>query len=137
MSSLRPIADLDTHEVINQPPPFEDVDLFATDRALVDAVAKAGGAPHAGRLGDIGRRAGSAEVIGWGVDANRNPPELDTHDRWGRRIDEVRFHPAYHRLMALGLEAGFASVAWNGTRAGHVAHAATLFLTGQPDAGTS
>ena len=137
MSSLRPIADLDTHEVINQPPPFEDVDLFATDRALVDAVAKAGGAPHAERLGEIGRRAGSAEVIGWGVDANRNPPELDTHDRWGRRIDEVRFHPAYHRLMALGLEAGFASVAWNGTPAGHVAHAATLFLTGQPDAGTS
>jgi putative acyl-CoA dehydrogenase len=137
MSSLRPIADLHTHAVTNQPPPFEDVDLFATDRALADAVAKAGGGAHAARLGAIGRRAGSAEVIGWGVEANRHPPELDTHDRWGRRIDEVRFHPAYHQLMALGLEAGFASVAWDGTAAGHVAHAATLFLTGQPDAGTS
>lgn len=137
MATLDPIADLDTHEVTNQPPPFEDVDLFATDRALSDAVAKAGGAAHADRLGAIGRRAGSAEAIGWGVEANRHPPELDTHDRWGRRIDEVRFHPAYHQLMDFGLGAGFASVSWDGTPAGHVAHAATLFLTGQPDAGTS
>ena len=137
MSTLRPIADLDTHEVTNQPPPFEDVDLFASDRALADAVAKAGGATHRERLSEVGRRAGSAEVIGWGVETNRHAPELDTHDRWGRRIDEVRFHPAYHALMALGLNFGLASVAWDGTPAGHVAHAATLFLTGQPDAGTS
>jgi len=137
MATFDPIADLDTHEVTNQPPPFEDMDLFATDRALMDAVVKANGAPHQERLGAIGRRAGSAEVIGWGVEANRHPPELDTHDRWGRRIDEVRFHPAYHQLMDLGLGAGVASVAWDGTPAGHVAHAATLFLTGQPDAGTS
>jgi len=137
MPPLLPIADLDTHEVTNQPPPFEDIDLFATDRALADAVSRAGGAVHAERLGALGRRAASAEVIDWGVEANRNPPILDTHDRWGRRIDEVRFHPAYHRLMALGLEAGLASVAWDGTPAGHVAHAATLLLTIQPDAGTS
>ena len=137
MATLDPIADLDTHEVTNQPPPFEDINLFATDRALADSLAKAGGAQHAERLGGIGRRAGSAEVIGWGVEANRHPPELDTHDRWGRRIDEVRFHPAYHQLMDFGLGAGFASVAWDGTPAGHVAHAATLFLTGQPDSGTS
>jgi putative acyl-CoA dehydrogenase len=137
MATLDPIADLDTHEVTNQPPPFEDVDLFATDRALAEAVAKAGGAVHRERLGTIGRRAGSAEVIGWGIEANRHPPELDTHDRWGRRIDEVRFHPAYHQLMDLGLGSGFARVAWDGTPAGHVAHAATLFLTGQPDSGTS
>ncbi len=137
MPPLLPIADLDTHEVTNQPPPFEDIDLFATDRALADAVSRAGGAVHAERLGALGRRAASAEVIEWGVEANRNPPILDTHDRWGRRIDEVRFHPAYHRLMALGLEAGLASVAWDGTPAGHVAHAATLLLTIQPDAGTS
>jgi putative acyl-CoA dehydrogenase len=137
MAPLRPITDLDTHEVTNQPPPLEDIDLFATDHALMDVVTKAGGGEHAERLGAIGRWAGSAEVIGWGIEANRHPPEFDTHDRWGRRIDEVRFHPAYHQLMALGLEAGFASVAWEGTSAGHVAHAAILFLTGQPDSGTS
>jgi len=137
MATFDPIADLDTHEVTNQPPPFEDIDLFATDRALADVVAKAGGAEHGDRLGRIGRRAGSAEVIGWGVEANRYPPELDTHDRWGRRVDAVRFHPAYHQLMDFGLGAGVAGVAWDGTPAGHVAHAATLFLTGQPDSGTS
>jgi putative acyl-CoA dehydrogenase len=137
MATLDPIADLDTHEVTNQPPPFEEIDLFTTDRALADAVGKAGGARHAERLGVIGCRAGSSEVIGWGVEANRHTPELDTHDRWGRRIDEVRFHPAYHQLMDFGLGAGVASVAWDGTPAGHVAHVATLFLTGQPDAGTS
>jgi putative acyl-CoA dehydrogenase len=137
MSTVRPIAELDTHEVFNQPPPLEDVNLFTGDRALTDAVARAGGTAGRGRLTALGARVGSAEVIDWGVEANRNPPVLESFDRYGRRIDEVRFHPAYHRLMALGLDAGFASVAWDGTAAGHVRHAATLFLTGQPDAGTS
>ncbi len=137
MPTVRPIAELDTHEVFNQPPPFEDVNLFATDRALVDAVARAGGGGHGERLTALGDQVGSAEVIDWGVEANRNPPVLESFDRYGRRIDEVRFHPAYHRLMDLGLGAGFASVAWDGTPAGHVAHAAILFLTGQPDSGTS
>src|SRR5215470_15585694 len=99
MSNSRPVSRLDTHEVTNQPLPFEDVDLFESDRALVDAVARAGGETHAARLSELGRRCGSAEVIGWGADANRNPPVLDTFDRYGRRIDEVNFHPAYHDLM--------------------------------------
>ncbi|HLZ78912.1 MAG TPA: acyl-CoA dehydrogenase family protein [Sphingomonas sp.] len=137
MPSIRPVTELDTHDVFNQPPPFEDVNLFTGDRALTDAVAHAGGAAHQARLAELGGRVGSAEVIDWGVEANRNPPVLDNYDRYGRRIDEVRFHPAYHRLMELGLGAGFASVAWGGTPAGHVAHAAILFLTGQPDSGTS
>lgn len=137
MTPLRPIADLDTHTVANQPPPFEDVNLFASDRALVDAIAAAGGASHRDRLAALGARAGSAEVISWGIDANRHPPVLERFDRYGRRIEEVRFHPAYHQLMTLGLEAGFASVAWDGSPAGKVAHAAILFLTGQADAGTS
>ncbi|WP_343519479.1 acyl-CoA dehydrogenase family protein [Sphingomonas sp.] len=137
MPSIRPLVELDTHEVFNQPPPFEDVNLFTGDRALADAVARAGGGQHAERLAALGARTGSAEVIEWGVEANRNPPVLESFDRYGQRIDEVRFHPAYHELMRLGLENGLASVAWNGTPAGHVAHAAILFLTGQADSGTS
>ena len=137
MSSFRPVADLDTHEVTNQPPPLEDVNLFTGDRALLDAVRRAGGAQHEARLTALGVRCGSADVIDWGVQANRVPPVLDTHDRYGRRIDEVTFHPAYHQLMALGLEAGLASAAWDGTASGHVLHAAVLFLTGQADSGTS
>lgn len=137
MSAYRPIAHLDTHEVVNQPPPLEDVNLFTGDRALSEAVEKAGGGMHRDRLTTLGARCGSGEVIDWGVEANRQAPVLDTFDRYGRRIDEVRFHQAYHQLMALGLESGFASVAWNGTSAGHVAHAATLFLTAQADSGTT
>jgi putative acyl-CoA dehydrogenase len=137
MSALRPVSRLDTHEVFNQPPPLEDLDLFSTDRALMDAVGRSGGEVHFERLAELGRRAGSAEVIGWGVQANRHPPDLETFDRCGQRLDEVSFHPAYHQLMTLGLEAGFAGVAWDGTKAGHVAHAAILFLTGQADSGTS
>ncbi|MFZ5747114.1 MAG: acyl-CoA dehydrogenase family protein [Pseudomonadota bacterium] len=131
------LSELDTHQVFNQPPPFEDVNLYASDRALQDAVTAAGGASHDARLTALGARVGSAEAIGWGVEANRQVPVLETHDRYGHRIDEVRFHPAYHALMALGLDHGFASAAWDGTPAGHVGHAATLFLTGQVDSGTS
>ena len=137
MSAFRPIERLDTHEVTNQPPPLEDFDLFTGDRALHDAVRHWGGGGHVERLTDLGRRCGSAEVIDWGVQANRVPPVLDTHDRYGRRIDEVTFHPAYHQLMGLGLGAGLASSAWDGTPNGHLLHAAILFLTGQADSGTS
>ncbi|MDE2563194.1 MAG: acyl-CoA dehydrogenase family protein [Sphingomonadales bacterium] len=137
MTARSPVEALDTHEVFNQAAPLEDVDLFATDRALSDAVAKAGAGEHAGRLSALGKRAGSAEVQGWGTEANRVLPVLETHDRYGRRIDEVTFHPAYHELMRLGLESGFASAAWDGTANGHALHAATLMLSTQPDAGTT
>lgn len=127
----------ETHEVFNQPPPLEDVNLFTADRALADAVRAGGGADHEARLAGLGARCGSAEVIGWGAEANRVLPVLDSFDRFGHRIDEVRFHPAYHDLMRLGLDSGFASIAWNGEAAGHVAHAAILCLTTQADSGTT
>lgn len=135
MAPRRPVTALDTHEVTNQPPPLEGIDLFASDRALVDAVAKAGGVPHAARLSAFGQRAGSAEVIAWAREAERNVPVLESFDHYGQRLDEVRFHPAYHQLMALGLDHGIAASAWDGTPAGHVAHAALSFMLGQADAG--
>ncbi len=136
MQTLHPAEILDTHTVTNQPPPLEDFDRFGSDRALQDAVAAAGASPHLERLSHFGKRTGSAEIIGWGDAANRNPPVLETHDRFGHRIDEVRFHPAYHQLMALGLDEGIAGCAWDGTEAGHTLHAAFSFLLGQAEAGT-
>ncbi len=130
-----PIASLDTHEVTNQPPPFADIDLWATDTVLREAVSRACGDAHGDRLGAFGRRAGSSEVTEWALEANRVAPVLQTHDHWGRRIDEVRFHPAYHALMALGLEAGIAAAPWDGTQAGEVLHAALTYLLGQAEAG--
>jgi len=135
MSPLRPLAHLETHEVTNQPPPFENIDLFHSDIALRDAVARAGAAEHAARLSDFGQRAGSAQVAEWAMQANRNPPQLKSFDRYGRRLDEVEFHPAYHELMATGIGAGYASVAWSGAKAGHALHAAIEFLMAQAEPG--
>jgi putative acyl-CoA dehydrogenase len=135
MAPLKPRSHLATHEVTNQPPPLEDVNLFSSDRALTDAVAREGGAAHAARLNEFGERAGAAETIAWGFDANRNPPELKTFDRYGRRIDEVVFHPSYHQLMELGLSGSFASVAWTAPSGGHVAHAAILYMMAQVEQG--
>jgi putative acyl-CoA dehydrogenase len=137
MTALQPIDRLDTHDVFNQVPPFENRNLFTGDRALVDAVNSAGAGEHGARLAAIGQCCGSAEVIEWGVEANRQTPVLETYDRYGHRVDEVRFHPAYHDLMRLGLDSGFAASAWDGSARGHTLHAAILFLTGQADSGTS
>lgn len=135
MAHFRPRADLETHDVANQPPPFEDMNLFETDRALMDAVEKAGGASHRAHLSAFGGRCGSAEVIEWGVLANRFPPQLKSFDRYGHRLDEVEFHPAYHQLMDLGISAGVSAGAWRAKEAGHVLHAALMYLMGQAEGG--
>ncbi len=135
MNAVRPRTRLETHEVSNQPPPFEDVNLFTSDRALVSAVEQAGAGLHKERLSAFGARTGSAEVAEWAMQANRNPPQLKSFDRYGQRIDEVEFHPAYHELMKLGLEAGVSSAAWNGAEKGHVLHTALEFLMAQAEPG--
>jgi putative acyl-CoA dehydrogenase len=135
MSALRPRSRLETHDVFNQPPPFEEVNLFTSDVALQAAVQAAGGGSHGRRLAAFGAAAGSAETALWAAQANENPPRLKAFDRYGRRIDEVEFHPAYHRLMALGLPAGYSSAAWSGVAAGHVLHAALEFMMAQAEPG--
>jgi len=135
MSPLRPETHLETHDVFNQPPPFEDVNLFTSDVVLQEAVARAGGGAHRERLAAFGARCGSAEVAEWAMQANRNPPQLRSFDRYGERLDEVEFHPAYHQLMALGIGAGISSAAWSGASGGHVLHTALEFLMAQTEPG--
>lgn len=135
MPHFRPRAELETHDVANQPPPFEDVNLFETDTALCAALEANGGARHADHLSAFGKRCGAEETVEWSRQANGNPPQLKSFDRYGHRLDEVEFHPAYHRLMALGLEAGVSSAAWTEKDAGHVLHAALMYLMGQADGG--
>ncbi len=131
MIYLKPETQLETHEVVNQPPPFEDVNIFTSDVALSEAVAREGAAAHMDRLSKFGARCGSAEILDWAQQANRNPPQLKTFDRYGQRIDEVEFHPAYHKLMQFGIEGGVSSAAWTGVEAGHVLHTALEFLMTQ------
>ena len=137
MPAYAPQSLLETHEVINAPPPFAGRNLYAEDRALREAARLHGGDWVEQPLSALGGAAGSEEVLQWGEDANRYPPELQTFDRFGRRLDEVRFHPAYHRLMTLAMEHRIHSIGWKEKREGkHVAHAAMLALFSQAEAGT-
>jgi putative acyl-CoA dehydrogenase len=125
-----------THEVLNQPPPLDDYDVFAADPVLCDGVPREGADWALVGLHDLGRLAGSAEAIGWGFAANANPPVLRTHDRFGHRIDEVEYHPAYHELMRIAVERGLHAGPWRDPRPGaHVARAAAFYVWTQAEAG--
>ena len=133
--SRRPAAGA-THEVVNQPPELVGIDLFESDAALREAVEASGAGAFAARLSEIGRRAGSREAIAWGFEANRHPPLLRTHDRFGCRIDEVDYHPAYHELMRTAIGFGLHASSWQHPGPGaHAARAAGFFLWTQTDAG--
>jgi putative acyl-CoA dehydrogenase len=110
-----------THEVLNQSPPFVDVDLFALDTALTEAVAANGGAGARDELSEFGRHWGSAAMAERGRLANENTPKLRIFDSRGNRRDEVEFHPAYHELMAHSAHAGLHNSTW--TRDGRPAGA--------------
>jgi putative acyl-CoA dehydrogenase len=125
-----------THEVANQPPPLADVNLYAADRALAEAVRREGAGWAEAELAALGGRLGEAEVLEWGAQANRHPPVLHAFDRAGRRRDEVEFHPAWHALLGLAVSRGLHSGPWRAPRPGaHVARAAGVFLLNQVEAG--
>ncbi len=126
----------DTHAVTNQVPPLEGYDVFLADEPLTEAVSRFAADWAVDELSRLGTLAGSAEAIGWGVDANRYLPELRTHDRYGHRIDEVRYIPAYHELMRTAVEAGLQGAPWQDERPGaHVRRAAGLIVWSQVDGG--
>jgi putative acyl-CoA dehydrogenase len=136
-----------THEVTNQPPPLTGYDA-SDDPALLTALsafrreAAAGpeGIPGAraahAQLREIGRLAGSEHAQEQGRLANEYPPKLRTHDRYGHRIDEVEFHPAWHDLMATAIGHGLHATPWQAQGPGaHLARAASLYVWGQAEAG--
>src|SRR5687768_9459827 len=125
-----------THHVSNQPPPLVDVDLFSTNTPLVEGLQREGASWALDQCVDVGRSWGTAEVIDWGRLANEFPPKLKTHDRFGNRIDEVEFHPAWHELMTLASSQGLHALPWTSPRSGaHTARAAMGMVTGQVEAG--
>jgi putative acyl-CoA dehydrogenase len=132
-----------THEVFNQPPPFEDVNLFTSDLGLKDVVVREGGGAANEALSAFGGIAGSAEAFERGRRANEHPPRLETHDAQGRRRDTVVFHPAYHALMQTSCGQGLHSSVWahladggHARRPGaHVMRAAAFYMAAQMEAG--
>ena len=128
MATVERPTGVRTHEVTNQAPPLTDYNVFEADRALVEAVRREG-ADWAERadLAEVGEFAGRASAIELGRLANENPPKLRTHDRYGNRVDEVEFHPAWHELMRLGVGHELHSLPWREPQPGaHVARGAAF-----------
>ncbi len=124
-----------THEVINQVPPLAGHDV-AADQALLTAVQACGAGGVVPELRELGRAAGSAEVIELARLANEHSPVLRTHDRHGHRIDEVEFHPAWHQLMTTAVRHGLHAAPWaSGDPGAHVARAAKFYVWTQAEAG--
>ena len=99
-----------THDVLNQPPPLPDFDPFGSDPVLPAAVEREGAGWAAESISEFGRTVGTAEWFHQGALANFNEPVLHTHDRQGNRIDEVEFHPSWHRFMEASVNHGLHSL---------------------------
>ncbi len=126
----------ETHEVFNVARDLVDYNLYLQDAALQEAVRREGAGWAHDDLAAFGAMLGAADYLELGVLANRHPPELDTHDRFGNRADLVRFHPAYHTLMKTSIEHGLHASPWSDPGSGaHVARAARVYLHSQVEAG--
>ncbi len=129
-------ASWETHEVANQAPPLEGVDVFSSNLPLVEALEREGGGWAKERAAALGQFVGGLPQQFWGRLANENKPVLRTHDRYGHRIDEVEFHPAWHKLMAMGVENELHSLPWTSAEpAAHVARAGLYMTAMQAEAG--
>ena len=126
MSAPTPPA-FETHFVENQSPEFAPRDLWADDLVLREAVSREGGDAFADRLAAYGAIAGG-ELYALSFDAHRDRPRLRTHDRFGRRVDQVEFHPSYHALMQAALAERLHGAPWSEGPGGHVERAAAFML---------
>src|SRR5256714_4282564 len=125
-----------THEVFNQVPPLEGVDVYSSNLPLVEAVEREGAGWIGERASELGCFVGGEPQQSWGRLANENSPVLRTHDRWGNRIDEVEFHPAWHELMKMGVDYELHSLPWTTDEPGAHAARAALYMTAmQAEAG--
>lgn len=123
-------------EVFNQPPPLEDYNLFDADAALSEGVVREGAEAAIPELREVGALAGTPECIGWGFQANAYTPVLRAYDRYGNRVDEVEFHPAWHQLLTVAVERGMHGAPWADAGPGaHVARAAAFFVWSQVESG--
>ncbi len=129
-------APFETHDVVNQPPPLVDYNLYTSDPALREAVAREGGGWAETELQGCGARTGTAESFENGRLANAHPPILHAYDRFGHHRDEVEFHPAWHWTLSRLFEEGVHSSAWAEPRGGaHVVRAAKYLMMSQVECG--
>ena len=131
-------SPFNTHVVQNQPDPMPAYNAWLGDGLLREVVANNGGAWPQQHLSDFGQVVGF-QLMASGEQANRNKPIFQPFDRYGRRIDSVEFHPAYHDLMSAAIAAEVHSFSWNnkGRVGAHVVRSALTLMHCQADAGTS
>ncbi len=135
-SSREGAAPWQTHTVFNQAPPLLDVDVFSSNLPLVEAVEREGAGWVSERASALGRLVGGDPQQLWGRLANENRPVLRSFDRYGNRIDEVEFHPAWHQLMTMGVENELHSLPWTSSEPSPHAARAALYMTAmQAEAG--
>src|SRR5258708_8694030 len=130
----------ETQEIPNQSPPYADVDLYGSDRALQEAVSANGAEIEVPALSAFCRRWGSAAMFEMARLANEFPPRLKIFDAKGRRSDTVEFHPAYHHFMTESMAAGLHASTWqaNAARApapAEAARAARFYMVAQVENG--
>ena len=136
MIPINPLANLATHEVLNMPPHLGDQDLWSSDLALREGIKREGGGWATEKLATFGKIAGSTEIFEKADQANKHTPEIKTFDRYGMRVNQVEFHPAYHDLMSTAIENEVPSFAWNHPQLGaQVVHAALTYMFNQPEGG--
>ncbi len=125
-----------THSVFNQVGEPPDYNAYQRDQALTDAIAAFGAGWAARKLDGCGALIGSAAMRESAADAHRHHPELRSHDRFGNRIDQVEFHPAWHALMTQARASETHSLAWSDSRSGaQIARAGLAYLWGQGEPG--
>src|SRR5271169_2483703 len=119
-----------THAVLNQTPPLAEYNLFETDAALQEAVAREGAAAAAPDLRSAGAALGTAANFEHARLANRHPPALHNFNVQGERIDTLEFHPAWHALMQGIVARGYHAAAWDGRgiEGAHAARAAGYLM---------
>lgn len=141
MDSLVITPHAATHEVLNQAPTLTGYNLFLSDKILTQSVARAKADWATGQLTDLGGILGSEEAQRWGFEANENEPVLHTHDRYGKRRDEVVFHPSWHNLMRTSVEHGLHNLPWVEMKraekrpGAQLVRAALMMMTAQNEAG--
>ena len=136
MAQVEQRAEGRTDEVFNQSTPLENYNVVGEDRPLVEALRREGAEWAEDRALEMGEIAGRAQTIRRGFEANENTPVLRTHDRFGTRVDEVEFHPAWHELMRVGVGHGLHALPWRDPVPGaHVARAAMFMALAQAEAG--
>ena len=126
-----------THQITNQAPDLQDYNIFSSDKALMEGVRREQAAWHEPELIRFGAELGNKDVLQLGQLANRHAPELITHDRFGRRIDVVEFHPSWHQLLSMLRRESLHALPWMQPKPGaQVARAAGYFMQAQVEAGS-